>query len=81
MKPIYSRKITLSAVEISHLSILLRESVASAKQQLQTAPSENVAAIEEFIAEATQLQQKFQRLAKSIETQVLADIAVITKQK
>lgn len=61
----YSKKITLTAVEISEINMCLREALLRAKRNKNTI---------EYVQKIKKLQQKFQRLAVAIEKEVLQDI-------
>lgn len=70
----YAKKIKLSAVEISTISICLRENIKSSKETLKTAKKEAVEGIKEYLKITSKLQKRFQHLATKIEKEVLRDI-------
>jgi hypothetical protein len=63
----YSKKVTLTAVEISQISICVREAIRWAKK-------ENNPGSREYIEQMERLQKKFQRLAVNVEKEVMQDI-------
>jgi hypothetical protein len=69
----YSKRLTLTATEISAISICIRVSIKAGKQELQKANKEELQEIREYLEKTVKLQQKFQRLAVKIEKEVLED--------
>lgn len=70
----YSKKVILTATEISTISINLRESVKKGKKKLKNAKKEEIMGIKEYLEKTSTLQKRFQRLAVKIEKEILEDI-------
>ncbi|MDO8428998.1 MAG: hypothetical protein Q7S88_00010 [Candidatus Daviesbacteria bacterium] len=70
----HSKKIILTAVEISDISISLRENVRRGKASLRKAKQEDIEGIKEYLEKTAKLQKRFQHLAVQVENEVLKEI-------
>lgn len=70
----YTKGVKLTAVEISAISISLRDNIKSGKEDLKVAKKEDTEGIKEYLKITSKLQKRFQRLAVKIEKEVMKDI-------